>query len=76
MNILIELSESLEFFRGEGAWTKDAAQGRCYPRTEMALQAAKREPIGSFNIVGYIPATGQFVNLNHGRGKGAPKAGE
>jgi hypothetical protein len=76
MNILIEHAESLEFFLGEGRWTKNVTEGRRYPRTELALRAAKQEPIGTFNIVGHIPATGQFVNLNHGRGKGLPKADE
>jgi hypothetical protein len=71
MHILIEDSESLQFFTGDGLWSKIATEGRRYPATVLALRAAKQEPIGKFNIVGYVPETRQFVNLNHGRGKGA-----
>jgi hypothetical protein len=76
MKILIENADSLEYFVGEGRWTKNVAEGKCYPRTEAALKVAKHEPISGFNVVGFIPTTGQFVNLNHGRGKGAAKHGE
>jgi hypothetical protein len=31
---------------------------------------AKKEAICKFNIVGYITETRQFINLNHGRGRG------
>ena len=70
MHILIEDSESLQFFTGDGAWSKTVGDGRRYPATVLALRAAKQEPIGKFNIVGYVPETRQFVNLHHGRGKG------
>jgi hypothetical protein len=73
MNILIENAESLEFFAGEGAWIKNAAESRRFPGTSQATKAGKLEPIGRFNIVGYIPETKQFINLNHGRGKGVPE---
>jgi len=39
-----------------------------------ALAAAKKEPMGRFNIVGYIAETKQFINLNHGKGKGLPES--
>ena len=39
------------------------------------LSVAKRESIGRFNIVFYIPQTKQFINLDHGRGKGLTEAG-
>lgn len=70
MNIIIEDAETLKFFLGEGLWTKNVAEGKRYARTGLAFKAAKQELIGKFNIVGHIPATGQFINLEHGRGKG------
>lgn len=74
MNILIENAESLEYLTSNGQWTKNAAQGMNFAGTEIACDAAKKEPIGRFNIVFYISKTRQFVNLDHGRGKGS--AGE
>jgi hypothetical protein len=71
MNIIIEDAESLKFFSGDGRWTDNVAEGKRFARTGLALKAAKQEPVGRFNIVGHIPATGQFINLDHGRGKGA-----
>jgi hypothetical protein len=70
MNIIIEDAESLEFFVGEGRWTKNVAESKCYAATTLAFKAAKLETVGRFNIVGYIGETGQFINLDHGRGKG------
>ena len=71
MNIIIEDAESLKFFTGEGRWTKNVIESRRYPGTALAFKAAKQEPVGKFNIVGYITETKQFINLDHGRGKGA-----
>jgi hypothetical protein len=47
--------------------SRAAASGR----TTAAFAAAKQEPIEKFNIVSYITQTRQFINLDHGRGKGA-----
>jgi hypothetical protein len=71
MNILIENGETLEYLTGNGLWTKNAAKGRSFEGTEIALDAARKEPIGRFNIVFYISQTKQFVNLDHGKGKGS-----
>ncbi len=70
MNILIEDAEKLEYLTGENQWTKNAAEGKSFEATETAFQVAKKEPIGRFNIVFFIPKTKQFINLDHGRGKG------
>jgi hypothetical protein len=70
MNILIEDAEKLEYLTSNNQWTKNAAEGKSFGATETAFQVAKKEPIGRFNIVFYIPQTKQFVNLDHGRGKG------
>jgi hypothetical protein len=70
MNILIEDAGKLEYLTGENQWTKNAAEGKSFGATETAFGVAKKEPIGRFNIVFYIPQTRQFVNLDHGRGKG------
>ena len=74
MNILIENAESLEFLTSSNQWTKKAADAKCFGRTPIALEAAKKELTGKFNIVAYIPATQQMINLEHGRGKGAAEA--
>ena len=71
MNILIENAESLEFFTTSGIWSKSAAEGKIFRSTMTAFTAAKQEAIGKFNIVCHIPQTNQFVNLDHGKGKGA-----
>jgi hypothetical protein len=73
MNILIENADSLEYLTGDNLWTKIAAAGRHFPKTGDAFDVAKKEPIGRFNIVGYITETKQFINLNHGRGRGLPE---
>ncbi len=69
MNILIENAETLEYFTDEGLWTKKVADGKCFGNTRTAYAAAKAEIVPAFNIVSYIPATQQFVNLSHGKGK-------
>ena len=74
MNILIEDAEKLEYLTSENRWTKNAAEGKSFAATETAFQVAKKEPIGRFNIVFYIAQTKQFVNLDHGRGKGLVEA--
>jgi hypothetical protein len=71
MNILIEDAEKLEYLAKDGLWTKKAAEGKSFGATEAAFDAAKKEPIGKFNIVYYITQTEQFINMDHGRGKGS-----
>jgi hypothetical protein len=70
MNILIEDADSLQYFTSEGRWSKTVGDGKHYAGTAMAFKAAKQELIGKFNIVGYMPDTEQFINLDHGKGKG------
>jgi len=70
MNILIEDAETLQYLTSNSQWTKNASEGKDFGATETAFQAAKKEPIGRFNIVFYIPQTRQFINMDHGRGKG------
>lgn len=74
MKILIENPESLEFFVEEGLWSKKIAEAYPFSSTVHALRVAKQEPVGRFNIIGYFPTTWQFVNLNHGRGKGVAES--
>lgn len=75
MNILIENSDTLEYLTTTGQWAKNPTQGKCFPATRLAFRAARQEAIGRFNIVFHIPATNQFINLDHGRGQGLPAAG-
>ena len=75
MNILIEDADKLEYLTTDGDWSKNATEGRSFGATEMAFEVAKKEPVGKFNIVCYIGQTKQFINLNHGRGKGVAEAG-
>lgn len=70
MTILIEDAEKLEYLTTTGHWTKDAAAGKNFFATETAFDAAKQEAVGKFNIVFFIAQTRQFINLDHGRGKG------
>jgi hypothetical protein len=71
MNILIEDAETLEYLAKDGLWTKNATEGKNFEATEVAFQVAKKEPIHKFNIVFYITQTEQFINMDHGRGKGS-----
>jgi hypothetical protein len=75
MNILIEDAEKLEYLTSSNQWTKNAADGKNFGATGTAFAVAKQELIGKFNIVSYISQTKQFINLNHGRGKGIAEAG-
>jgi hypothetical protein len=70
MNIFIENAETQEFLAGDGRWTKESSQGASFATTRAAQTAAKREPIGKFNIVGHFDGTEQFFNLDCGSGKG------
>ena len=70
MNILIEDADSLAYLTSTNLWTKNAAEGKSFSATGTAFAAAKKEPIGRFNIVAYISESKQFINLNHGRGRG------
>jgi len=71
MNILIEDAETLQYLTHDGRWTNNVTDGKTFQATEAAFQVAKREPIRKFNIVCYIPQTRQFINMDHGRGRGA-----
>lgn len=73
MNILIENSDTMQFLANSGQWTKNPRSGHAFPTREAALQAAKLEAIGAFTIVGHFSETNQFINLDHGHGKGLPK---
>jgi hypothetical protein len=70
MNILIEDAESLKFLTSAGQWAANASEGKHYGRTADAYAAAKQEPIGRFNIAGYIKTTKQLITIRQGRGKG------
>jgi len=72
MHILIENDETLEYLTSDRTWTKNPLAGQQFPNKRGALQAAKLEAIGRFNIVLYLPDNHQFVNLERGRGKGLP----
>jgi len=74
MNILIEDAEKLEYLTSDNKWTKKASEGKNFGATETAFAVAKKEPIGKFNIVFYISQTQQFINMDHGRGKGFAEA--
>jgi hypothetical protein len=76
MNILIENAESLEYLAGNGEWTKNVAKGKNFEATGVAFKTAKQELVGKFNIVAYIAESKQFINLDHGRGKGSTETGD
>ena len=75
MNILIEDAETLQYLTSSGEWSKNVAEGKAFAATTAAFEVAKKEPIHKFNIVCYIAQTRQFINLDHGRGKGPETAG-
>ena len=71
MIILIEKDDTLEYLTQNGQWSKDPRAGKSFSATTVAVQAARQEAIGKFNIVCHIPETNQFINMDHGRGQGA-----
>lgn len=71
MNILIENVDTLEYLTNNGQWTKNAAEGKNFEARQAAFEVAKQEPINQFNIVCYIAQTRQFINMDHGNGKGS-----
>jgi hypothetical protein len=75
MNILIESHETSEYMNEMGGWSKDPLTAMRFANSRVAFRAARQQTIGKFNIVGHIPTTHQFVNLNHGHGIGMPPAG-
>jgi hypothetical protein len=74
MNILIEDAETQEFLARNGRWTKKPGEGASFGTTQTAFVAAKAEHIRKFNIVRYFSGTEQFVNMDHGSGKGKETA--
>jgi hypothetical protein len=71
MNILIENAETHEFLASDGRWTKKSSLGASFATTRAAQTAAKKEPIGKFNIVGQFDRSEQFFNLDCGSDRGA-----
>ena len=69
MKTLVENAEKLEYLTSNSHWTKNAGEAKDFGATGAAVEVAKQEPIGRFNIVGYFSGTKQLVNLDHGRGK-------
>jgi hypothetical protein len=76
MNILIENPHTNEYLTPAGHWDKDPLVGKAFGTSKLAVRTAKQEPIGEFNVVFHIPDTNQFVNLDHGRGRGLPQQSE
>jgi hypothetical protein len=74
MTILIENAESLEYLFADSGWTKNAVDATAFPNTRIAFAAGKKQAIGKFNVVGYVPETRQLISLDHGRGSGAEAA--
>ena len=70
MKILIEDAETLQYLTTSGQWSKNASEGKTFSATAAAFEVARKEQIHKFNIVCYIPQTKQFINMDHGRGKG------
>jgi hypothetical protein len=68
MKTLVEDAEKLEYLTSDSHWTKKAGEAKDFRATGAAIEVAKQEPMGRFNIVGYFPETKQFLNLNQGRG--------
>jgi hypothetical protein len=73
MNIIIENNDTLEYLMPSGKWSKNPREGKPFPATSAAFRAARQEAIGKFNIVFHIRQSNQLVNLDHGRGTGAPE---
>jgi hypothetical protein len=70
MKFLVENAESLEYLGNSGKWCKDPGKGRDFGTVQSAKASAKLEPIGKFNIVGYLSKSGQLINMDRGTGKG------
>lgn len=71
MTIIIEDPETHKFLATDGTWSDKAVDGQVFASTRVACAAGRRESIGRFNVVGYFSDTSQFINMDHGRGKGS-----
>jgi hypothetical protein len=71
MSILIENDTTLEYLSSAGKWTANPKAAKRFRVKNEAFEVAKQEAVGKFTIVLHIPETNQFVNLDHGKGKGA-----
>ena len=71
MNIIVEDVDSMKFFTGEGQWTRNADDDKHHAGTIQAYSAARNEPIGKFNVTGYIAGTKQLISLRNGGETGA-----
>ena len=76
MKTLIENAEKLEYLTSDSHWTKNAGEAKDFKATGAAIEVAKQEPMGRFNIVGYFPGTKQLFNMIHGRGRGVAETTE
>lgn len=70
MNILIENGDTGEFLDELGGWTRNPKASKVFKNKRVAFSVARQESIGKFNVVLHFPQTHQFINLDHGRGKG------
>lgn len=70
MNIIIEDADTRKFLTIDGSWTEKPVNGLSFASTRVACAAARKEPIGQFNVVGYFADTCQFINMDQGSGKG------
>jgi hypothetical protein len=66
----IENAEEVEYLTEHGQWTKKPSEGACFASTGAAYAVAKKQPIHQFNIVQFFGLNGQFINLDHGSGRG------
>jgi len=73
MSILIENDTTLEYLSSAGKWTVNPKAAKRFRMKDEAFEVATQESVGKFTIVLHIPETNQFVNLDHGKGKGAPQ---
>jgi hypothetical protein len=74
MCILIEDAEEVGYLTERGQWTKKPSEGACFASTGAAYAVAKEQAIHKFNIVQFFGLNSQFINLDHGIGKGKETA--
>jgi hypothetical protein len=74
MCILIENAEEVGYLTVNGQWTKNPSEGASFASTGAAYAVAKEQDIHKFNIVQFFGLNGQFINLDHGVGRGKETA--
>jgi len=74
MNILIEDAETLQYLTSNSQWTKNASKAKTSGPPKRPFRLRKKNRSAGLTSFFTSPKTRQFINMDHGRGKGLAEA--